>query len=178
MANKDVKKLSPAELKKQVKKLDAVQEFLVTIGDVDYMLTHDVTFRRTKMHKVLDDMVLFFNEGGKQIELLEMATPYTALLILKHFTSLEVPEEIDEALILLEVLIDLEALDKLLNALPEAEVTKVYELLTQTVESFRANLEASEEEAEAFLEQIQNEEVKEEAKKLVEDVQDSERHSE
>ena len=177
MAKKDVKKLSPAELKKQVKKLDAVQEFLVTIGDVDYLLTHDVTFRKTKMHKVLDDMVLFFNEGGKHIELMDMATPYTALLILKHFTSLEVPNEIDEALILLEVLIDLEALDKLLNALPEAEVTKVYELLTQTVEAFRANLEASDEEAEAFLAQIENDEIKPYAEEVV-DVQDSEGHKE
>jgi hypothetical protein len=167
MAQKDVKKLSPAELKKQVKKLDAVQEFVVVVGDTDYKLTHDVVFRRTKQHKVLDDMVEFFNEGGKQIELLDMATPYTALLILKHFTSLEVPDGVDEALVLLETLIDLELLDKVLNALPEEEVKKVYELLTQTVENFRASLEASEEEAETFLEQVENEEVKDMAKEVV-----------
>lgn len=161
MANKELKRLSPAELKEQVKKLDAVEEFVVTIGDVDYSVTHDAKFRKTKMHKVLDDMVKFFNEGGKRIELLELATPYTALLILKHFTSLEVSDEIDDALALLEVLIDLEALDKLLNALPQDEVTKVYELLTQTVENFKATLEDSEKEAEAFLAQIENEEVKE-----------------
>lgn len=161
MANKEIKKLTPALLKEQVAKLDAVQEFAVKIGEEDYTLTHDVKFRRTKQHKVLDDMVTFFNEGGKKIELLDMATPYTALLVIKHFTSLEVPNDIDEALALLEVLIDLEALDKILNALPELEVQKVYELLTQTVENFRASLEADEEEAETFLEQIENEEVKE-----------------
>jgi hypothetical protein len=167
MAQKDIKKLSPAELKKQVKKLDEVQEFIVTIGDTDYRVTHDVIFRRTKQHKVLDDMVAFFNEGGKKVELLDMATPYTALLILKYFTSLEIPNDIDEALAFLEVLIDLESLDKILNALPEEEVKKVYVLLTQTIENFRESLEASEEEAESFLEQVENEEVKELARKAV-----------
>lgn len=167
MANKDIKKLSPAELKKQVKKLDEVQEFLVVIGDTDYKVTHDVVFRKTKQHKVLDDMVKFFNEGGKNIELLDMATPYTALLIIKHFTSIEVSDDIDEALALLEVLIDLEALDKILNALPEEEVQKIYELLTMTVENFRASLEDAEKEAESFLEQIENEEVKKHAEKVV-----------
>ena len=137
------------------------------IDGVDYILTHDVKFRRTKQHKVLDDMVAFFNEGGKHLELLDMATPYTALLIMKHFTSLEVSDKIDEALALLEVPIDLEALDKILNALPEQEVQKVYELLTDTVENFRNSLEADEKDAEAFMAQVENEEVKEYAKELI-----------
>lgn len=150
MTNKETKQLSPAILKEQVKKLDAVEEFVVQIGEEDYALTHDVKFRKTKMHKVLDDMVVFFNEGGKRIELLDMATPYTALLILKHFTSLEVSDSVDDSLELLEVLLDLEVLDKILNALPEEEVQRVYELLTQSIEGFRDTLEEQEKEAEAL----------------------------
>lgn len=161
MANKDIKKLSPAELKKQVKKLDEVQEFFITIDDTEYKLTYDAKFRKTKQHKILDDMVKFFNEGNNRIELLDMATPYTALLIIKHFTSLEVSDDVEEAVNLLEVLVDLEALDKILNALPEEEVTKVYELLTKTIESFKDGLEKSELDAEALSKQIENEEVRE-----------------
>lgn len=150
MTNKDIKQLSPAVLKEQVLKLEEKQTFVVTIGEEDFEMTHDVFFRKTKMHKVLDDMVEFFNEGGKKIEILDLATPYTALLILKHFTSLEIPEDIDESLTFLEVLIDLEALDKILNALPEDEVSKVYKLLTQTIEAFKEGLDEADKEAEAL----------------------------
>ena len=151
MANKEVQKLNPAILKEQVAKLDAVQEFTVKIGEDDFLLTHDITFRKSKQHKLLDDMVEFFNEGGRNnIAYLDLATPYTALLIIKHFTSLEVSDDVEEALELLNVLVDLEALDKILNALPEDQVTKVYELLTSTIENFRNNLEEAEKEAEAL----------------------------
>lgn len=156
---KDIKKLTVTELKKQSKALDEQREFTVSIGGQDYKLTHDVVFRKTKQHKVLDDVIAFFSEGTN-VEALEMTTPYTALLIIKHFTSLEVSDNIDEALALLEVLIDLEAFDKILNELPVDEVTKVQELLVRTVENMKQNLEMAEEETEGLLEQIENEKVK------------------
>lgn len=156
--NKGLKKLTANELKNQAKKLDAKQEFLVVIGDEEYKLTHDMVFRKTKMHKLLDDMLQFFNSvNGDNIDVLEMASPYTALLILKHFTSLEVSDDIDEALALLNVLIDLEALGTIINALPEQEVTKVYEILTQTVENIQKNIE--EVELEALSAQLDNADV-------------------
>jgi len=162
--NKKNKKLSIVELNKQSKKLDAVRSFTVTVGEVEYDVTHDIIFRKTKQHLLLDNMVDFFNAGSERIELLNMATPYTALLILKHFTSLEVPDDIDEAVVLLKVLIDLDVLDAVLAELPEEETTKVFELLTQTVEGFKATLEGAEkeakEDAENLLEQIDNDVLK------------------
>lgn len=158
---KDIKKLSVNELKKQNKLLDEKRDFSVMIGEAEYKLTHDVKFRRTKQHELLDDMVAFFNEGGNRVELYELATPYTALLILKHFTSLEVSDDIDEAIDLLQVLIDLEILDKILNELPEDEVVKIYELITQTVDIMKDNFDAMEAEAQAVADQIENENVKE-----------------
>lgn len=168
--NKKNKKLSIAELNKQNKKLDKVREFTVVVKDketkeeVEYDVTHDIIFRKTKQHLLLDNMVDFFNAGSERIELLNMATPYTALLILKHFTSLEVPDDIDEAVVLLKVLIDLDVLDAVLAELPEEETTKVFELLTQTVEGFKATLEGADkeakEDAENLLEQIDNDVLK------------------
>lgn len=161
MAKDNIKKLTTAELVKQDKLLDKQEEFVVAINGVNYKLTHDVIFRKTKQHSLLDDLIAFFNAGSMRDELYELATPYTALLILKHFTSLEVSEDIDEALALLQVLIDLEALDKLLNNLPEEEVLKIYELIATTVNNLQSNIEESEKEAEMLSEQIQNKEVKE-----------------
>lgn len=162
--NKKNKKLSIVEINKQNKKLDKVRDFTVTVGDIEYDVTHDIIFRKTKQHLLLDNMVDFFNAGSERIELLNMATPYTALLILKHFTSLEVPDDINEAVILLKVLIDLDVLDAVLAELPEEETTKIFELLTQTVEGFKATLEdankEAKEDAENLLEQIDNDVLK------------------
>ncbi|MFS0905807.1 hypothetical protein AB3N02_22550 [Priestia aryabhattai] len=164
MTQKDTKKvtkLTANELVKQGKKLDVQEEFVVKIGDADYTLSHDTYFRITKQHKVIDDLMAFFNEGNNRNELFDLATPYTALLVLKHFTTLEVSDDIDEALALMEVLVDLQVLDVLLNELPEEELTKVFELLTQTVDNVRTNLEEAEAEADRILEMVQNDEVKE-----------------
>lgn len=167
MAKKDIKKLTNSELKKQVKKINEVEDILVVVNGTDYLVTCDAIFRKSKMHKVLDDLVDFFNEGGKRTEILDLATPYTALLILKHFTSLEVSDDVGEAIDLLEVLIDLEILDKILNALPVAEVTKIYELIAKTTTSFQETLEMMEKEAESLVDKVENEEVRKKVQEMI-----------
>ncbi|MFQ3543655.1 hypothetical protein Q7A53_06185 [Halobacillus rhizosphaerae] len=159
---KDIKKLTLTELKKQSKQLDATEEFFVTIGESEYKLTHDVVFRKTKQHALLEDMLKFFNSiEGHNVDWLEMASPYTALLIIKHFTSLEVPNDVDKALDMLTVMIDLDAITPILNVLPEDETNKIFELLKQTVENIKSNVEEAEKEAMELADQISNEELKE-----------------
>lgn len=144
MAKDTIKKLSSAELLKQNKALDEKRDFTVVIGDTEYKLQHDVIFRKSKQNKLLDDVIKFFSAGAENVEMLDMATPYTALLVIKHFTTLEVSDEISEALTLLEVLVDLEVLDKIMEELPEEETTKVFELLTKTVNSMADSLDDAE----------------------------------
>ena len=148
---KDFKKLTGAELKKQAKTLDAQREFTVEIGGQKYLLSHDVTFRKTKQSKVLEDLMDFFMKGAENLDLLEMATPYTALLVLKHFTTLEVSDDLSEAFALLEVLIDLEVLDVILNELPEKEVTELFELISVTTNRMNENISKQEELAKEVL---------------------------
>jgi len=144
-------------LKKESKKLDETAEFFITIGDTEYKLTHDVYFRKTKQREVLEDMLLFFNSIGEDtMDDLEMASPYTALLIIKHFTSLDVSDDISEALVLLGILIDLGVLATIVNALPEDEVLKIYELLTETVNNIKVNIEEAEAEVEKLSDKVDN----------------------
>lgn len=158
---KKIKKLTLTELKKQNKKLDAVNKFYVTIEDEMFEVTHDTVFRRTKQQKVIEDIIQFFDEGNKNVELFELVTPYTSLLIIKHFTSIEIPDDIEEALTFMNVLIDLEVFDKIINSLPEGEITKIYELLTHIVNNLKTNVEEAEKEAEALSDKIENPQVKE-----------------
>lgn len=144
----NLNKLTALDILNKNKSLDATDEFLISIDGDDFMVTHDVIFRKTKQQKVLEDMIKFFNEiDSFNAELLEMVTPYVSLLIIKHFTSLDVPEELEDAMNFLTALIDLGVLGKIINELPQDEVVKVFELLTETIDNIRKNVEEAEAEA-------------------------------
>lgn len=158
-----IKKLTPAELKKQSKNLDGQYEVNLVIGEDAYKVMIDEHFRKTKIFKLMDDLVEFYNKASKiaDASLLELATPYSTLLIIKHFTDIEISDDIDEALTMLDAMIDLEILDKIVNAMPEKEVEKIYEMLTDMLRNFERNLDEAEKEAEKIESQIENPEVKE-----------------
>lgn len=141
---KNIKNLTGAELKKQNKALDAQKEFTIEIGGEEYKLTHDIVFRKTKQIKLIEDLIEYFSAGAENPEILEMATPYTALLVIKHFTSLEVSNDIQDALALLAVLMDLEVLDKIIDKMPEEETKKLFDVLTETVGNMSKGFENEE----------------------------------
>lgn len=155
-----MKNLTTAVLKKENKALDNTREFTVEVNGTEYKVTHDIKFRKTKQASLLDDIVSFFAEGVKNVKILELATPYTALLILKYFTSIDVPDNIDEALATLNVLVDLEIMDKIINELPEDEITDIYKLLDKTVKNMNETIEEAEKEAREIASQIENDEIK------------------
>jgi spermidine/putrescine-binding protein len=161
MAQKDIKNLTSTELKKQNKVLDEQRAFNVTVGDTVYKLSHDIKFRQSKKNALLDDMVAFFQEATKNIEILELSTPYVTLLVLKHFTSLEVSENVDEALELLNVLVDLGLLNQIVVELPEDQLAEVFEMVTKAVTAMSDNLADAQEEIEKLNEQVENDVVKE-----------------
>ena len=130
---KNIKKLTGAELRKQNKALDEQREFSVEIDGQEYTLTHDVKFRKTKQIKLIEDLIEFFAKGAENPEILDKSTPYTALLVIKHFTSLDVPDNIEDALILLGILIDLDAIAKIINELPEDDVVELFDILNETI---------------------------------------------
>ena len=160
MAKKEIKNLTSAELLAQNKVLDEQREFTIDINGQAYKMSHDVTFRKTKKSKLLDDVVEFFSASADNIGNLELATPYITLLAIKHFTSMEVSNDVSEALALLEVLIDLGILGKIIEQLPEDEMMEVYELVTEGVNRMAKTFEENEEEIKELMGKIENQEVK------------------
>lgn len=159
--NKKVKNLTVTELKKKSKELGSQTEHTIKVGDDEYKIKIDDTFRQTKQHKVMEDLIDFLNEGNSRLELLEVATPYTSLLLIKHFTSLEVPNDIDGAIEVLNALVDLGILGEILNLMPEQEVVKIYETLSASVDRMNKNIEEMREEARKLADKLENKEVKE-----------------
>lgn len=154
--NKNIKNLTLTELKKQAKKLDGQTEHQIPVNGDVYKVKIDDVFRKTKQYALLDDLVAFFDEGNNRTELLDVATPYTTLLFIKHFTSVEVSDDIDEAIELLNIMIDLDVLNAILNAMPEEEVVKVYEILSATADRMRENIAETLQEIERVKDQVEN----------------------
>lgn len=162
MANEQkLRNLNLADMKKKVKKLDEKVLHKIDVDGEVYTVEIDKAFRKTKQYKLVDDLIAFLNEGNRQLELLEMITPYVSLLIIKHFTSVEVSDDIDEALELLNAFIDLDLLGVVIGLMPEEEVAKVYDLIAVATERMNETIEEALKEAEALKEQVDNEEVKE-----------------
>jgi hypothetical protein len=148
--------LNLANLKKEVKKVESQSETSIFINETEYKLKVDDNFLPTKMHELLDDLVEFLNEANDKVKLLDIANPYITLLLIKHFTSLDISDDIDEAVDALRVFVDLDILHDILNAMPEKEVVKVYELIATTVNRMQENMEITAEEAEKMAEVVES----------------------
>ena len=170
------KNLTITELKKQNKALDAQTEHTIVVkiqkgldeetGEplfdfIPYKIKIDNVFRKTKQHKLLEDLMFFMNEGNKRLELLDVATPYITLLLIKHFTNLDIPDDIDEAIEVMNVLLDLDIFSEIVNLMPENEVIKMYETLNASIERMNLNIEEMLKESEKVLEKVENKEIKE-----------------
>lgn len=170
------KNLTITELKKQNKALDAQTEHTIVVKIqkgldeetgkplfdlVPYKIKIDNVFRKTKQHKLLEDLMFFMNEGNKRLELLDVATPYITLLLIKHFTNLDIPDDIDEAIEVMNVLLDLDIFSEIVNLMPENEVIKMYETLNASIERMNLNIEEMLKESEKVLEKVENKEIKE-----------------
>lgn len=154
------KKLTIAEVKKQNKVLDEFDNYQIDVNGVTYNIKVDVVFRKSKQIKLLDDLIEFINEGNDRPYLLDSTTPYTSLLLIKYFTDISIPKDIDEAMDYLEILIDLELINEVINLMPEAELEKIYELLHTTVERMTETIAETEEESKRLANEVENQELK------------------
>lgn len=157
----EVKELTIDSLREENEALDVQSEHTIFVGKNEYKVRVDEKFRETKRQNLLTDMVDFINEGNNRIELLDVATPYTSLLLIKHFTSVDVPDDIDEAIEVLNALVDLGILGDVLELLPEHEVQTMYEKISASIDRMNKNIEEMREEAQKMFEKVENKEVKE-----------------
>jgi hypothetical protein len=135
------KKLTLDALNKENKKLDNRVVGKIMVNGSEYEVEYDSVFRTSKQQKVLDDILKFYEQVDTLgTKILDIATPYFVMVIIKHFTSVEVPDSIEDAMDTMSVLIDLEILHEILNMLPEKEVEKVNKLIEDALEIFKANI--------------------------------------
>lgn len=113
-------------------KKESVQKFAQILATVqldgkDYSMMIDTKFSNTKVNALLDDLNKYFAQGMNKTELLDYASTYISLLIMKHFSSIDVPDDIDEALTMMKDLVDLQWFAPIIDAFDENEIVQLFE---------------------------------------------------
>ncbi|UUV46970.1 hypothetical protein [Bacillus phage vB_BanS-Thrax5] len=162
MAKKDnkIKNLTLVEMKKQEKLLKEQDEVFIDINGTTYKVLIDKHFLQTKRNALLDDLLKFFDAGHKNQDLVSIATPYTSLLLIKHFTNLDIPDDLEEGLDYLNVLMNLKALAPIINSMPTEEVVDLYDSLKTSLNQISENMFEAIGEAQDMFDGIENPEVK------------------
>lgn len=151
--------LTVTALRRENRKLNNQKEHTIVVGGEDYVIKVDQIFRKTKQHRLLEDLMLFLNEGNERVELLDLATPYITLLLIKHFTSLEIPDNIDGAIDVMDALTDLGIFAHITDLMPEDEVVGLYETVSASIDRMNTNIDELMSEVDEVAEKVENEEV-------------------
>lgn len=104
--------------------------------DDDYYLDVDTSFRNTKIQLILERIIEVNQYIAKEeIEKFDMVS-YSLFLAIKHFTTLQVEDELSTELKALEILIDLDYLTKILESFGEENLKMFLDKLTQKLNNF------------------------------------------
>lgn len=137
MANK---KLTLSAIRQEdAKKYSRIKQIFID----DYTLDIDVVFRPTKIRDLLIELVELVDYGNeKNIKISnDLIAEYYSLLIIKHFSSLEIPDEIEDRLRVIGILIDNDYIARILDNFDEDELNKVLVCLRQINENLAVALE-------------------------------------
>jgi hypothetical protein len=147
------KNLTVASLKKDAKPLDKM--YSVTIND--YSLKIYETFSPTKLGAVVNEFMDDFQTMGGGKEIMNVFTPYLYLMLIKHVTSLDVPNDIEGKIETIELLTDLGIFADILEAMPQSELEKFADKIKEVSNSINANMDVLEDEISEY--EFENEEV-------------------
>lgn len=132
-----VKKMTLGAIKKEDKRFD--ERFTVVVQG--YTLEIDRNFRSSKISQMIAELVEGFEQARiYSKELGEIFTPYAVLLMIKHFTSLDVPNKLDEQLAVLDLLDDGDLLMPIYNELPKDQVDLVFNEIEKVTKRLNDNI--------------------------------------
>jgi hypothetical protein len=142
-----IRKLTLGAVKKENARLEER-----TLEEVNgYSLEIDKVFRKTKINTLIHDIVDKVEYSRiRNLDLTPIFTPFVALLMIKHFTSLEIPDTFDEQLTVMNLLVDGEFLTQIYELLPADQVELVYVEIERATNRLNENLDAVMQQAQAL----------------------------
>lgn len=130
------KRITLNNLKSQANKTFTQKK--ITIDDYEFYI--DEQFRPTKISELIDEyMAKLQYAEDKGVELSGVIIEYA--LILKYFTSIKVPDELEKQVDLIDVLVDLGYLETILNSFEESEAQKIAETMKKGADNAQEMIE-------------------------------------
>lgn len=117
------KKLTINTLKSQDSKRYTRRELTIN----GYKVEVDEKFRPTTIQRLLIEFFekyQYMKENNLQMNIVE----YLPVLLLKYFTSLDIPDDLETQLKIYELLIDNDYFEPIFNAFPKEEINKIYDI--------------------------------------------------
>ncbi len=127
MSNQEEIKNLTVEYLEELEKSNTV-EHEVLINNVSVKITK--FFKKTEIGKLIKEVIKNMHDNkmsAKQIE--EFTFPYIDVLTVKYFTSLNMPDDMNEQLRIVEFLINNDLYEGILSEFPKEEVSKIYDEL-------------------------------------------------
>lgn len=117
------KKLTVNSLKSQDARQYTKKELIIN----DYKVLIDEKFRPTTIQRLLFEFMekyQYMQENNMQMNVIE----YLPILLIKYFTSLDIPDDLETQLKIYELLVDNDYFEPIYNAFPKEEISKIYEI--------------------------------------------------
>ena len=120
------KKLTLSEIKKlDAKSFSGKREVIIK----GYSLTIEEAFRPTKVQELISEFIdkqIYITENEIQFD---RWLEYILILMIKHFTSLQVPDSFAEQIATWELLIDNDLFAEIVDAMNQDEIKKMFKLI-------------------------------------------------
>lgn len=129
-----------------------------------FKFKHDVFFLQSKILRVVRDLAMIIRDMHQKVGPEHVESTFhgiVGLMIIKHFTDIEVPDTLEGQVAFLNKLLDLKLYNEIIQHFPTEELGKVYEEIMKIIESWEGKEELIKEEIKKIEQQIENEEVKE-----------------
>lgn len=158
MSQKNINQVSLESLSQLDQEMD--ERIEIKLKDGQFVIQMDKVFRVTKIENMLVDLVKFMQKAYKEIrevdeETIKRFSRINEILILKHFTDVDVPDDELKMIKMCEILIDLELLDEIGQHIPQSEKEKIDRIIGDRLK----NMETAKS---MFGEMILNDEIKNE----------------
>lgn len=133
------KQLTMSNIKKDAKALDKMRK--ATIDGYELKIYENLT--ESRMDSAIGEFLKDFTEMQKNNSeaIIEVFTPYVYLLLIKHGTSLDIPNDVEGKIDALKMLSDLGIFVKILNEFTDEDMKRFAEKIKETSENLKEGLD-------------------------------------
>jgi hypothetical protein len=122
------KKLTFDLIQEENKQFDVMEEKQVK----DATISVYTKFRPTKVMETIEEVIKNFSEmRSNGVEIGDVFVTYVQLIIIKNFTSLEIPEDFDDQINFISVLVDTGYLNEIMEVIPRDQVDLLFEKIQE-----------------------------------------------